>query len=46
MKRKLSVTVEENLLCQIDEKLSNSLFRNKSHLVEVALQKYLEEKDV
>ena len=41
MKRKLSVTVEEDLISQLDEKLSNNLFRNKSHIVEVVLQKYL-----
>lgn len=46
MKRKLSVTVEEKVLHQLNEKLSNSLFRNKSHLVEIALQKYLEEENV
>lgn len=46
MKRKLSVTVEEDLLSQLDEKLLSNTFRNKSHLVEIALQKYLEEENV
>jgi metal-responsive CopG/Arc/MetJ family transcriptional regulator len=42
MKKKLSVTVEEKLIDQLDSKLKNSLFRNKSHLVEIAIEKFLE----
>lgn len=46
MKRKLSVTIEEELLLMIDERTRSSIYRNKSHLVELALKKYLEEKNV
>jgi len=42
MKRKLSVTIDEELLSKLDSKLQNKMLRNKSHLVEIALMKYLE----
>jgi metal-responsive CopG/Arc/MetJ family transcriptional regulator len=45
MKKKLCVTVEEDLLSKLDGHMSNSIFRNKSHLVEHALQKFLEEEE-
>ena len=43
MKKKLSVTVERNLIDELDKVLVGSTFRNKSHLVEVAIEKYLED---
>lgn len=45
MKHKLSVSLDEELVIGIAEALSNGKFRNKSHLVEFALKKLLEEKD-
>ena len=43
MKHKLSVTVEENLIPKIRDKMrENRLFRSKSHVVEEALRSYLE----
>jgi len=46
MKNKLSVTVDEKLILDIDRILENGNgedFRNKSHLVEIAIKKYLRE---
>lgn len=45
MKRKLSVTVDESIVEMLDKQLENSIFRNKSHLVEVAIKKYLDGKN-
>ena len=46
MKKKLSVTVDKELISKLDEILRDDLeiFRNKSHLVEIAIKKYLKEK--
>ena len=41
MKQKISVTVEKSILTQIDDKLKDGLFRNKSHIVEYALRRFL-----
>jgi Arc/MetJ-type ribon-helix-helix transcriptional regulator len=43
MKKKLSITVEEDILEQVESALSNRVFRNKSHVVEYALMKLFEE---
>ncbi|MFH1972051.1 MAG: hypothetical protein ABIJ18_01080 [archaeon] len=43
MKQKLSVTIDKELLSKLDGKLQNKILRNRSHLVEIALIKYLEE---
>ncbi len=45
MKQKLSVTLDENLVNEIDSALSTGRFRNKSHVVEYAVKKLLEEQD-
>lgn len=42
MKAKMSVTVEKNLVAWIDERVKTQQFRNRSHAVEVALRKYVE----
>ena len=43
MKHKLSVTVEEDLILKIREKMRlNRLFRSKSHVIEEALRTYFE----
>jgi metal-responsive CopG/Arc/MetJ family transcriptional regulator len=43
MKEKMSVTVEKNLVEWIDSQVKTQRFRNRSHGVEVALRKYVEE---
>ena len=43
MKDKLSISVEDNLIKKIDKEIEKGLFRNKSHLVEYAVNKFLEE---
>jgi metal-responsive CopG/Arc/MetJ family transcriptional regulator len=43
MKAKISVSLEENLLKELDKYAKQGLFRNKSHVVEFALNKFLKE---
>ena len=45
MKQKLSITIDEEKVEKIDEILKKGLFRNKSHILEFALTKFLEEKN-
>ena len=45
MKSKLSVTLDEGLVQQILATLSTGKFRNKSHVVEFAVKKFLEEQN-
>ena len=45
MKQKLSVTLEEKTIVEIQEQLRSGRFRNKSHVVESAVKKLLEEED-
>ena len=45
MKHKLSISVDEETALKISEKLRNGNFRNKSHIVEFAVKKFLEEKN-
>lgn len=45
MKHKLSVTLDENLVQEIMRALSSGRFRNKSHVVEYAVKKLLENQD-
>jgi len=45
MKQKLSVTIDDELLTKIAAALSSCKFRNKSHLVEFAVKKLMEEQD-
>ena len=43
MKHKMSVSIEEELISKIREKMiDNRLFRSKSHVVEEALMTYFE----
>jgi len=42
MKQKLSITLDEELVCEIVKTLSTGKFRNKSHVVEYAVKKLLE----
>jgi Arc/MetJ-type ribon-helix-helix transcriptional regulator len=45
MKQKLSVTIEEEKVREIDKILQKGFFRNKSHVLEFALIKFLESCD-
>ena len=45
MKHKLSITLDEKLVLDIIRNLSTGKFRNRSHLVEYAVKKLLEEQD-
>ena len=45
MKSKLSVTLDEELVNKIVRTLSTGKFRNKSHVVEFAVKKLLEEEN-
>jgi Arc/MetJ-type ribon-helix-helix transcriptional regulator len=42
MKAKISVTVEKNIVNWIDDQVKTQRFRNRSHAVEVALMKFIE----
>jgi len=44
MKQSISVTVEKELVEWIDKQVETQQFRNRSHLVEVALMKFKEQK--
>lgn len=41
MKQKLSITIDEEKVDSINEILSKGFFRNKSHVLEFALIKFL-----
>ena len=43
MKKKLSITIEENTITQLEGFVKDGRFRNKSHGVEFALTKLLGE---
>lgn len=40
MKRTISATIDSNLATWIDKESANSKYRNKSHLIEIALEEY------
>jgi len=44
MKRKLSVTVDEEALERLAEAIKDGSFRNKSHVVEYSLNKLFKER--
>jgi len=43
MKVKLSISMDSELVKKAESHLEEGLFRNKSHIVEYALKKYLNE---
>ena len=45
MKQKLSITVEEETIKVVEHRIKEGLFRNKSHLIEYALNKFLRSKN-
>ncbi len=42
MKQKLNITIDEEKIIKINEILKQGLFRNRSHIMEYALIKFLE----
>ena len=45
MKQKISITVDENLVIEIDSIVLTGKFRNKSHFVEYAVKRLMEEQN-
>ena len=45
MKQKLSITLDEETIRRISEQIISGKFRNKSHLVEFSIKKFLEEQN-
>lgn len=45
MKHRLSISVDEETILGLFEKLRTGQFRNKSHIVECAIKQFLEEQD-
>ncbi|MBI1935856.1 hypothetical protein HYS31_05435 [Candidatus Woesearchaeota archaeon] len=45
MKHKLSVSLDKEILEELDRILSTGKYRNKSHAVEFAVQKLMEEQN-
>ena len=44
MKKKLSVSIDKEIVDKIEESLKDRTFRNKSHVVEIALERLFERK--
>lgn len=44
MKQKLSVTVEKDIVAQLEKRVDGKLFRNMSHVIEYALREWVEKK--
>jgi len=45
MKRKLSITIEEDMFARLDKFVRKGTFRNKSHCIEFALGKLMEDQN-
>ena len=45
MKQKLSITIEENTIKVLEKLLEEGRFRNKSHILEYSLNKFLKENE-
>lgn len=43
MKQKISISIDEEKIKLIEEKLKEGRFRNKSHIIEYSLDKFLKE---
>ena len=44
MKQKISISMDEELILELEQIAKQDLFRNKSHIVEYAVKKLLREK--
>jgi len=45
MKIKVSVSMEENTIKEVNHKVKGGIFRNKSHFIELATQRMLKKKE-
>tara|TARA_Y100000034_G_scaffold134047_1_gene201406 strand:+ start:359 stop:502 length:144 start_codon:yes stop_codon:yes gene_type:complete len=45
MKKKISVSIEEKTIEKLNDCVSEGTFRNKSHVVEFAINKLIKEKE-
>ena len=43
MKKKVSISIEEDTIEKLENYISNGAFRSKSHLVEFAVDKFMRE---
>jgi Arc/MetJ-type ribon-helix-helix transcriptional regulator len=43
MKTKVSISMEEEVLREVEKQVETSMFRNKSHFIELATQRLLKE---
>ncbi len=43
MKQKISITVDQEMIKLIEEMLEDARFRNRSHVIEYSLKKFLKE---
>ena len=43
MKQKISITIDEETVLKIQERVATGVFRNKSHAIEYAVQQLLRE---
>ncbi|MBD3247337.1 ribbon-helix-helix protein, CopG family [Candidatus Pacearchaeota archaeon] len=43
-KQKISITIDENMVDALESMLKGELFRNRSHIIEFALNKFMEKK--
>ena len=43
MKERVSITIDEEVNIKIDKLLKDKRFRNKSHVFEIAIEKFLKE---
>jgi len=44
MKKKISISIDENSIEKIEDLVETGNFRNKSHVIEFALNKFIEER--
>lgn len=43
MKIKVSISIEDKTMKDVEDTVKDSIFRNKSHFIELATQRYLKE---
>ena len=41
MKKKISVSMEDRTIDEVEDRIKDGLFRNKSHLIEYATKRFL-----
>jgi Arc/MetJ-type ribon-helix-helix transcriptional regulator len=44
MKKKVSISIEERTIIELEDYVSEGSFRSKSHVVEFAINKFIKEK--